>query len=97
MEVEFGNRQLERRYQRSAEATRAWGPEVGPRYIRRINQIRALPHVRALFELRAANLHPLTGDRAGQHAVRLTGGVRLILTLLSDNGVRVEEVIDYHG
>lgn len=45
---------------------------------------------------RALDLHPLRGNRAGQHALRLTGRMRLIVTF-SDRGARIEEVADYHA
>ena len=44
----------------------------------------------------AVDLHPLTGDRDGQYAMRLTGQMRLILTIDGDRHVTVEEVVDYH-
>ncbi|MEI6451634.1 MAG: hypothetical protein WCP98_17050 [Actinomycetes bacterium] len=37
MDVAFRTRKLQRRYQRSADATRAYGDEVGGKYIARIN------------------------------------------------------------
>ena len=40
MDVRFATRQLERRYAQVAEAIRAWGPQVGPRYVTRINALR---------------------------------------------------------
>jgi plasmid maintenance system killer protein len=47
--------------------------------------------------VRQFDLHPLTGDRARQHAIRLTGQMRLIVTVLDDQTIQVEEVVDYHG
>jgi len=37
VDVAFRTRKLQRRYQRSADATRAYGDEVGGKYIARIN------------------------------------------------------------
>lgn len=62
----------------------------------RINALRAAERMQDLFGLRALDLHPLTGDRGGQYAVRLTGRMRLILTTDGDRRVIVEEVVDYH-
>ncbi len=95
MEVEFRSRRLRQRYEESAEAIRAWGPDVGRRYVLRINALRAAERMQDLFGLRALDLHPLTGD-GGQYAVRLTGRMRLILTTDGDRRVIVEEVVDYH-
>ena len=97
MDVEFRSRRLQRRYERSAEAIRAWGPDVGRRYVQRVNALFAAERVEDLYAVRAFDLHPLTGDRAGQIAMRLTGQVRLILTFPDERTVIVEEVVDYHG
>ena len=58
--------------------------------------LRAARSMEDLWPQRALDLHPLRGDRAGQHALRITGRVRLIVTF-SDTGARIEEVVDYHG
>ena len=96
MEVEFRSRRLRQRYERSADAIRAWGPDVGRRYVQRVDALVAADRLQDLFEVRAFDLHPLTGDREGQHALRLTGQMRLILTVDGDSSVTVEEVVDYH-
>jgi plasmid maintenance system killer protein len=49
-----------------------------------------------LYEFRALDLHPLSGDRAGFHARRLTGQVRLIVRVEDQRTVTVWEVTDYH-
>ena len=97
MEVSFRSRRLEQRYKRGADAIRAWGPDVGRRYVKRVGALYAADRQQDLFGVRAFDLHPLTGERAGQHAMRLTGQVRLILTFTGDRAVTVEEVVDYHG
>jgi toxin HigB-1 len=96
LEVRFRSRRLQRCAERSAEATRAWGATVGQRYILRIRQLLAAPDVATLYRIRALDLHPLTGDRAGQHALRQTGRVRLIVTIDDARTISVEEVVDYH-
>ena len=70
---------------------------VGERYILRIRQLIAAPDLQTLYALRALDFHPLTGDRAGQHALRLTGRMRLIVTIEDERTIRIEEVVDYHG
>lgn len=45
---------------------------------------------------RALDVHALRGNRAGQHALRLTGRMRLIVTF-TETGAEIEEVVDYHG
>ncbi len=96
MEVRFRTRQLQRRYEQSAEAIRRWGPEVGRRYVHRINNLIDAATIRDVYTMRQLDLHPLTGDRRGQIAIRLTGQMRLVLTLDDESSVTVEEVVDYH-
>jgi toxin HigB-1 len=97
MEVEFRSRRLQRRYEQGVEAIRAYGPEVGRRYVQRIDALLDTESTRDLFAVRAFDLHPLTGDRSGQFAMRLTGRMRLVLTFPDERTAIVEEVVDYHG
>jgi proteic killer suppression protein len=97
VEVRFASRQLERRYHVDGEAERAWGQQVGRRYRERINQMLAATTAEDLYRVRAAGLHPLTGDLAGFHALRLTGRMRLVVTLVDSQTLRIERVVDYHG
>ncbi len=96
MDVQFRSRQLERRYRRSNEAVRAWGEEVGRRYVQRINVLLDATTVADLYAARALDFHPLRGERSGQYALRLTGQVRLVVTIEVEQ-VMIEEVVDYHG
>jgi plasmid maintenance system killer protein len=96
VEVRFATRQLERRYRNRSEAIRAWGPVVGVRYIERVGYLFQAPLLSDIYDNRAFRLHALTGDRAGQHALVLTGQMRLILTVLNESSVLVEDVVDYH-
>ena len=96
MEIRFATRQLERRYALLTEAIRAWGPDVGRRYVARLNALRDASRLEDVYAMRQLDLHPLTGDRRGRHAIRLTGQMRLIVTI-EDEAFIVEEVVDYHG
>lgn len=98
MDVAFRTHRLERRYQHGADAIRAWGDEVGRRYVQRIGALTAASALSDLYAVRAFDLHPLRGDRAGQYAIRLTGQMRLIVTVEEEQRrVTVEEVVDYHA
>jgi len=97
VQVSFRSRRLERCYVDSARAVREWGPQVGARYIQRIDTLLEAQERSDVQQVRAYDLHPLRGERRGQHALRLTGQVRLILTFDTESHVTVEEVIDYHG
>ena len=96
MNVSFRSRKLARCYADINLAIREWGPDVGRRYVRRVDLPRAARSIEDLWPQRALDLHPLRGNRAGQHALRITGRMRLIVTF-SDTGARIEEVVDYHG
>jgi plasmid maintenance system killer protein len=98
VQVQFRTRQLERRFNNSRQATRAWGPVVGERYVERVEMLKAVEHFEHLYDIRMLDLHPLLGDRRSQYAIRLTGAVRLIISRDPVRaGVIVEEVTDYHG
>jgi plasmid maintenance system killer protein len=70
---------------------------VGRQYQVRLAAIQQAEIVRELYGHQGLDFHPLTGNRSGQFAVRLTGQMRLILTVEDDQTVWVEEVTDYHG
>jgi len=99
MTVRFNSQLLEECYRQHRRAVREWGKEVATRYVERIN---VLYRVKSAAELRAfpaLKFHPLTGDRKGQYAVKLTGFMRLILTF-DDRAmtiVQVQEVSKHYG
>ena len=96
MNVTFRNRRLARCYAEISLAIREWGPDVGRRYVRRVDLLRAARSLEDLRANRALDVHPLRGNRAGQHALRLTGRMRLVVTF-TETGAHIEEVVDYHG
>ncbi len=98
MEVRFRTKQLEQCYQQSSKAIREFSPEVGRRYIQRINLIKTAPDLATLKALPGLYCHPLHGDRKGQWAATLIDRVRLIFTF-QDNQmtiVRIEEVSKHY-
>ncbi|MYA19880.1 MAG: hypothetical protein F4Z25_06375 [Chloroflexi bacterium] len=96
MEIRFRNRRLQRAFEQSNRAVREWGPVVGERYVNRVRTLRRTQRVEYLYKIRSLNLHPLTGNRRGQHALRLTGQVRMIVTIDDEQAIIIEEVVDYH-
>ena len=70
---------------------------MGRRYVQRVDVLLEAESRADIQVVRAYDLHPLTGDRRGQHAIRLSGQMRLILTFENERSVIVEEVVDYHG
>lgn len=97
MDVEFGSRGLERCYQREGEAARAWGPQVGRRYIQRVNLLYVVERFQDLFAFQSLRLHPLKGEREGEWALALHGRWRLILVKDDERKVTIKEVISHYG
>ncbi len=96
MEIRFRNRRLQRAFEQRNRAVREWGPIVGERYVDVVQALRRTERVELLYAIRPLNFHPLTSDRRGQHSLRLTGRMRLIVTVDDERAVTVEEVVDYH-
>ena len=97
MEVVFATTALRRNYEESARAIRQWGPEVGRRYIVRVNQLYAARDFQEVYNIRSMGLHSLRGSRRGELSIRLTGAWRLIVTR-GDNAesVTVREVTNHY-
>ena len=98
MQIEFANNRLRRRYNTPAQAIRAWGPVIGRRYVRRIDDIMIAENFPSLYGFRSLRLHRLSGRRAGQFSIALDRRWRLIITYnrLEDT-VRIEEVTNHYG
>ena len=99
MIVTFRTKRLEQCYVEHQVAVRDFGKDVARRYIERINIIKHTASLEELAQLRALRYHPLKGDRAGSHAIKLTGFMRLIFTLKGDALaiVRIEEVSKHYA
>jgi plasmid maintenance system killer protein len=97
--VRFATSRLERCYREIRLAQREWGQKVGRTYIQRINTLWAARNGRDLFILKALDMHPLKGERRGQHSIRLGDRERLIVVFEDDAWtiVRVEEVSKHYG
>ena len=98
MEVVFRTAQLRRRYEESARAVRQWGPDVGRKYVTRIDQLYAVKDFGEAFKIRSMRLHPLKGSKKGDLSIYLTGQWRLIVEKgSSENEVIVKEVSNHYG
>ncbi|MCY3656958.1 MAG: type II toxin-antitoxin system RelE/ParE family toxin [Chloroflexi bacterium] len=97
MEIHFRTRRLQRAFSERNRAVREWGPVTGQRYIDVVRRLRRTERVEDLYKLVPLRFHPLTGDRRGQHALRLTGQMRIIVTVEDEQTLIIEEVVDYHG
>lgn len=98
MQVKFRNKRLEKCFLESKKAIRAFGNDVGRRYIQRIQIIQSAPDLAALMKAPGLHCHPLTGDRAGEWSVTLIDRVRLIFTFEDDTMtiVQIEEVSKHY-
>lgn len=56
--------------------------------------LRAVDKFSELHGHRALALHPLKGDRTGQHSITLTGNYRLIVERLAEDRIRIVGVED---
>ncbi len=81
MNIRFHTRTLQRQYENSSAAFKAFGRDVGRRYIQRVNIIKSVQNIDELIQVRALRCHPLKGKRQGQWSLKLTGFYRLIFTL----------------
>ncbi len=98
MEVAFASNQLQRCYENSSDASRAWGQQVARKYIERINLLYAVNTVEELYKIRSLRFHRLSGEREGEYAITLDRRWRLIVTHVEAEGkIRVEEVTQHYG
>ncbi len=97
MEVSFRTNRLQRNYEESARDIRQWGPDVGRKYITRINALYAIGNFQEVYNIRAMRLHPLKGSKRGELSIYLTGRWRLIVTKGdTEEGVTIEEVSNHY-
>jgi plasmid maintenance system killer protein len=102
MRIEFADRQLQRCYEDQALAVRRWGMDVANRFADRILTIQDARSWQALASIRTLRLHPLTGRRSGQWAMRLNSRWRLIVRPVGDDladatMILIEEVSNHYG
>jgi len=77
MELSFANHGLKQLCEQEREARRQLGADCSKRLRTRLADLAA---AHCVVELVAGRPHPLKGDRAGQFAVDLSGGSRLVFT-----------------
>jgi toxin HigB-1 len=96
--VTFRTKRLEQCYVEHKQAVREFGNDVARRYIERINILKHTASLDELARLPVLRYHPLKGNRAGSHAITLTGFMRLIFTLEGETLaiVRIEEVSKHY-
>ncbi len=99
MKVTFRSKELQQRFEKSAEAFRAYGEAVGRKYIQRIDIIMKITNLDELIRLPGLVCHPLKGKLKGCWAMRLNGFYRLIFSVGGDKNdvIRIEEVSKHFG
>ena len=80
MEIRFKTKKLEKQYLNHKEAQKVYGQQVAKKYIMRVNTIKHAKCFDELFSIPSLDFHPLSGNRQGEYAVKLTGFYRLIIT-----------------
>jgi proteic killer suppression protein len=99
MDVRFATQALENCYRHSAAGRRAWGQKIALRYVQRVNALYAAREATDLFALKSLRLHPLKGERKGQHVLSLDVEWRMVVRFEGESWtiVRVEEVSRHYG
>lgn len=99
MEIKFKTNKLQKQYENSKEAIKAYGDPVAKKYIQRVSILKSAKSFDELYAIPQLKFHPLTGDRDGEFAITLTGFYRLIITNEGDTFdiARIEEVSKHYG
>lgn len=99
MEIKFKTKKLKKQYESSKEAFKAYGEQVGKKYIHRVNILKSAKSFDDLYKISTLDFHPLKGDRKGEYAMTLTGFWRLIIIKEGDafDIAKIEEVSDHYG
>lgn len=98
MEITFKTNALQKQFEKSSEAFKAYGNQIGRKYIQRINIIKQSKNINELQSIPSLKCHQLKGERKGEWAIKLSGFFRLIFTLHGENLtiVRIEEVSKHY-
>lgn len=111
MDILFGTAKLRKQCSSNKVRVKAFGAKRAKLLGRRLDQLRAAPHLEVLRQL-PGRCHELTGDRKGSFAIDLDGPYRLIFTCAADppptredggldwsriTAIRLLSIEDYHG
>lgn len=99
MNVSFRTRKLEKEYADGRLAVKAYGGQVARKYVQRVNIIKSAQNFDTVKQLPGLDCHPLKGNRKGQWALKLTGFMRLIVSLTDGPPeiVRIDKVSKHYG
>ena len=98
MEVRFKTNKLQKQYENSKDAVKAYGLDVAKKYIQRVGILKSAKSFDDLSKIPQLKFHPLTGNRKGEFAISLTGFYRLIITNDGDTFdiAKIEEVSKHY-
>lgn len=112
MEITYASSQVQKLCLDRLFMRRRLGPRVAAALMVRLDDLAAAANLGQLSLVPGARPHALAGDRAGEFAVDLPGGMRLVfvpahdpppmeegggLDLRAVTAVEIIEVVDYHG
>lgn len=80
LEIRFKTNKLQKQYENSKDAVKAYGRDVAKKYIQRVNILKSVKSFDELYKIPQLKFHPLRGKRDGEFAISLTGFYRLIIT-----------------
>ena len=98
MDVSFKDQSLDR-LETDATYSAGLGDALVKAYRRAMQHIRAASDERTLHSRRSFRFEKLSGDRAGQHSMRLNDQWRLIVEIHGEapnKVIHVIEIVDYH-
>jgi proteic killer suppression protein len=98
MEVSFKDSSLDR-LEIDATFSAGLGDALVKAYRRAMQHIRAATDERTLYSRRSFRFEKLSGDRVGQHSMRLNDQWRLIVEIQGEapnKTIHVIEIVDYH-
>jgi len=98
LEVRFKTKKLQKQYENSKDAIKAYGLDVAKKYINRVTLLKSAKSFDDLYTIPQLKFHPLRGERKGEFAISLTGFYRLIITNDGDifDIAKIEEVSKHY-
>ena len=98
VDIRFKTNKLQKQYENSKDAIKAYGLDVAKKYIQRVGILKSAKSFDDLSKIPQLKFHPLTGNRKGEFAISLTGFYRLIITNDGDTFdiAKIEEVSKHY-
>jgi len=90
---------LQKCYEERRAAQSAWGEDVARKYVQAVNLLKAVDHPSHLKTYPQFDYESLTGNREGEHSLKLGYRERLIFTVRKGGDAliaRIEEVSTTH-